>query len=70
MGIKITHKTVVDVECNFHGGCANSFETVTEAGLVEALTNLGWDIVSDDECYCPSHVPILQAAGKLGPRNG
>ncbi len=69
MAIKVLVRTTVDVNCVYPGGCPNSFETVTEAGLVTALTNLGWHIVSDDECYCAEHAKLLQAAGKLGPRS-
>ncbi len=70
MGIKVTTKTTVDVECDYPGGCGNSFETVTEAGLRPDLERLGWFLVSDDEVYCPSHGALMQAKGKVGPRNG
>ncbi len=70
MGIKVIVKTTVDVNCDYPGGCGNSFETVTEAGLMPALTDLGWRILNDDECYCKDHAALLQASGKLGPRNG
>lgn len=70
MGIKITRKTTVDVDCDYPGGCANSFETSTEEGLVNALTSVGWLVVSDKEAYCPDHVALAQAKGLAGPRNG
>jgi hypothetical protein len=70
--VSITTVTTVEVQvmCD-EPGCHEHVETSTEAGLAKILRGMGWWVGPEDPpvVFCPGHVKLLQAAGKLGPRS-